>query len=126
MQGRKNFVKVGEIELKLDWPIRIRSKYGPMDAKDYYSRKLRSEIDEHNSLLVAIEKDFQSSYIISKEMKAFISAIFGNDGWIRLVEARWLRSKQHRHVAEYDPKDVVPLYVKSSYYAGNSYPGVPR
>ena len=58
MQGRKNFVKVGEIELKLDWPIRIRSKYGPMDAKDYYSRKLRSEIDEHNSLLVAIEKDF--------------------------------------------------------------------
>ena len=55
MHGRKNFVKVGEIELKLDWPIRIRSKYGPMDAKDYYSRKLRFEIDEHNAVLVGIE-----------------------------------------------------------------------
>ena len=60
MHGRKNFVKVGEIELKLDWPIRIRSKYGPMDAKDYYSRKLRFEIDEHNAVLVGIEWDLQT------------------------------------------------------------------
>ena len=49
MQKRKNFTKVGEIERRLDWPIRIRSKYGPLDAKDYYSRKLRHEIDEHNA-----------------------------------------------------------------------------
>ena len=54
MQGRKNFIKVGEIEGRLDWPIRIRSKYGPMDSKDYYSRKLRSEIDEHNALFIQI------------------------------------------------------------------------
>ena len=52
MQGRKNFVKVGDIEGRLDWPIRIRSKYGPMDSKDYYSRKLRTEIDEHNALFI--------------------------------------------------------------------------
>ena len=25
LQGRKNFIKVGEVELTLDWPIRIRS-----------------------------------------------------------------------------------------------------
>ena len=86
-----------------------------MDAKDYYSRKLRSEIDEHNAMSIGIEHDMILMGQMSKEMKAFISAIFGNDGWIRLVEARWLRSKQHRHVAEYDPKDVVPLYVHSSY-----------
>jgi len=51
MQGSKNFIKVGDIERQLDMPIRIRSKWGPMDSKDYYSRKLRTEIDEHNALL---------------------------------------------------------------------------
>lgn len=58
-----------------------------------------------------------------KEMKAFISAIFGNDGWVRLVEARWLRKLQGKHLAEYDPseKERVPIYVKSGYL-----PHVPR
>jgi len=46
MQGKATFVRVGEIERQLDWPIRIRNQYGPLDADDYYSRKLRSEIDE--------------------------------------------------------------------------------
>ena len=64
-----------------------------MDAKDYYSRKLRTEIDEHNALLLQIERDMSTNRIISKDMKAFISAVFGNDGWMRLVEARWLRNK---------------------------------
>ena len=118
MHGRKNFIKVGEIELKLDWPILIRSKFGPMDAKDYYSRKLRTEIDDNNALLRQIEKDMQTSTQMSKEMKAFISAIFGNDGWMKLVEARWLRNKQRKQNAEYDPKDVVPQYVKG--YATSS------
>lgn len=85
-------MKVGEIERQLEWPIRIRSQFGPLDAKDYYSSKLRAEIDEHNGLLYAIEKDTKTNETIKKEMKAFISAIFGNDGWIRLVEARWLRT----------------------------------
>ena len=47
-------------------------------------------------------------------MKAFISAIFGNDGWIKLVEARWLRKRQGLHEAEYDPRDV-RVYVKGGY-----------
>lgn len=63
----------------------------------------------------------ETNGIIAKEMKAFISAIFGNDGWIRLVETRWLRNKQHRHGAEYDPKVEIPIYVK-----GNYTPHVPR
>ena len=41
MRGGKNFIRVGEIEQQMDWPIKIRSRYGPMDAKDYYSKKLR-------------------------------------------------------------------------------------
>ena len=59
--GRKNFVKVGDIERELEWPIRVRSQYGPMDAEDYYSKKLRTEIDEHNAILSSIEKDFKTS-----------------------------------------------------------------
>ena len=47
-------------------------------------------------------------------MKAFISAVFGNDGWIKLVETRWLRKKQGRFDAEYDPRDV-KVYVKGGY-----------
>ena len=90
-----------------------------MDAKDYYSRKLRTEIDEHNALLIQIEKDMESNESIKKSMKAFVSAIFGNDGWFRLVEARWLRAKQQRRIAEYDPneKEAVPLFVKAHYDA---------
>ena len=34
MNGSKNFIKVGEIERQLDWPLRLRTKYGPLDAKD--------------------------------------------------------------------------------------------
>ena len=123
MTGRKNFIKVGEIERELDWPIRVRSHLGPMDAQDYYSKKLRTEIDEHNAILSAIEKDFKTSTIMSKEMKAFVSAVFGNDGWIKLVETRYLRKKQGLRGAEYDPEEGrgVKVYVKGYYQ-----PNVPR
>ena len=94
-----------------------------MDSKDYYSRKLRTEIDEHNFLLSQIEKDTESNDTIKKDMKAFVSAIFGNDGWFRLVEARWLRAKQQRRTAEYDPseKDAVPVYIEPHYNATRPY-----
>jgi hypothetical protein len=81
-----------------------------LDSKDYYSSKLRAEIDEHNGLLYGIEKDTKTNEIIKREMKAFISAVFGNDGWIRLVEARWLRAHQNMHEKEYDPNSV-KIYV---------------
>ena len=124
LQGKQNFVKVGEIERQMDWPIRIRSQFGPMDAKDYYSSKLRAEIDQHNSLLIMIDEDCKTNTVIMKEMKAFISAIFGNDGWIRLTEARWLRLKQNGREAEYDPREheAVQVYVKTQHYN----PMVPR
>ena len=69
-----------------------------------------------------------SHNILNTEMKAFISAIFGNDGWVKLVEARWLRIKQHRRAAEYDPneKEQVPIYVKANYKYGNQQIKVPR
>lgn len=60
---------------------------------------------------------------IKKEMKSFVSAVFGNDGWFRLVEARWLRARQHKRTAEYDPseKEQVPMYVKAHYNAERPY-----
>ena len=94
-----------------------------MDAEDYYSKKLRTEIDEHNAILSSIEKDFKTSQVIAKEMKAFVSAVFGNDGWIKLVEARFLRQRQGMGRAEYDPdkRSAVKVYVKGYYQ-----PNVPR
>lgn len=58
MQGAEEFISVGDIELRLDWPVRIRSRFGPMDDKDYYSQKLRTDIDEHNALLLGIVSDW--------------------------------------------------------------------
>ena len=123
MSGRKNYIKVGEIERELDWPMRLRDHFDPLDPDDYYSRKLRQEIDEQNAIVVAIEKDMQTHLLLNKEMKAFISAIFGNDGWIKIVEARYLRIKQEKHEFEYDPrgKDQVQVYVRGAYD-----PTVPR
>lgn len=96
-------MKVGEIEREVNWPMRLRAKYGPLDAKDYYSRKLRLEIDEHNALLISVSQDAATNETIRQEMIAFVSAIFGNDGWFRVVEARYLRIKQSRREKEYDP-----------------------
>ena len=58
MQGAEEYISVGDIELRLDWPVRIRSRFGPMDDKDYYSQKLRTDIDEHNALLLGIVRDW--------------------------------------------------------------------
>ena len=70
-----------------------------------------------------IHNDAVPHATLAKEMKAFISAIFGNDGWIKLTEARWLRKKQGMHEAEYDPteQNAVKVYVKGGYR-----PQVPR
>lgn len=45
MAGRKNYIEVGDIERQLDWPIRIKPA-GHFDGDDFYSSKLRQEIDE--------------------------------------------------------------------------------
>ena len=116
VSGSKKYVQVGNIERKLDWPIRIKSQFA-LDNEDHYSRKLRTEIDRQNGILKGVEEDQAANQQITKEMKAFITAVFGNDGWIRLVEARWLRKRQQRHDNEFDPEGakVVPVYVKGGY-----------
>ena len=76
---------------------------------------MRKEIDEQNAVLIMLERDQKTALELASSMKAFISAIFGNDGWIRLVEARSLRKRQELGDYEYDPKDLdaVKVYVKN-------------
>jgi len=86
--GKKNFVKVGGIERQLGWTVQAKKPI-VIDPNDFYSKKLRREIEEHETIIVANEKDNKLILVINKEMKAFISAIVGNDGWIKAAEADW-------------------------------------
>lgn len=70
-----------------------------------------------------MNKDDTTMTRISKEMKAFVSALFGNDGWIKLVEARFLRLRQAKQEHEYDPKDHAAVKV---YVHGDLKPTVPH
>ena len=117
MNGSHNFIKVGDIERELDWPLRLRTKYGPLDAKDYYSKKLRSQVDEHNSLLNNLEIDLETNEIIREDMKKFVSGIFGHEAWHRMLEIRWHRIRQVRRQAGYDPKieEMVPIVIKGHF-----------
>lgn len=62
-----------------------------MDAKDYYSRKLRMQVDEHNAILLNLGDDIAINDTIREEMKKFITGIFGHESWFRVLEVRWHR-----------------------------------
>jgi len=38
--------------------------------------------------------------------------VLGNQGWQRLVQARWLKKRQVHHDNEFDPEQVPKVYVK--------------
>ena len=42
MANKKTYIKVGEIEQQLNWPLSLRQKYGSTENKDYFSKKLRT------------------------------------------------------------------------------------
>ena len=117
MNGSINFVKVGEIERELDWPLRLRTKYGPLDAKDYYSKKLRTQVDEHNAILANLSLDIKTNDTIREEMTKFVTGMFGHEAWHRVLEIRWNRIRQIKRQAGYDPKidEMVPIVVKGHY-----------
>ena len=39
--GAPEFIKVGEIEHELNWPLRVEEKYGPIEDQDYFTRRMR-------------------------------------------------------------------------------------
>ena len=77
----KKHIKVGEIERELNWPLSLKSKYGPMESNDYFSRKLRTQIDEYNAIVTMVIKDIKTNEVIKEEMIEFVSRVFGNRGW---------------------------------------------
>ena len=81
----KKHIKVGEIERELNWPLSLKQKYGPMEGNDYFSRKLRMQIDEYNAIVTMVVKDIKTNEAIKEEMIEFICLVFGNRGWVQLV-----------------------------------------
>ena len=77
IHGADNYIKVGEIERELDWPLELREKYGPVGSTDYFSKKLRMQVDEHNYVLNLINSDIEINDIIRDEMVALVSKTFG-------------------------------------------------
>lgn len=43
--GVKGFIKVGEIEQDLNFPLQVTEKYGSMADKDYLTRRMRVQFD---------------------------------------------------------------------------------
>ena len=82
--GAKNFVKVGEIERELNWPLSLKQKHD-VEGGDYFSRKLRTQIDEYNAIVNMIVMDISLNEAIKDEMIEFISIMFGNKAWVKLV-----------------------------------------
>ena len=117
LNGSSNYIKVGEIEREQDWPLRLRTKYGPLDAKDYYSKKLRTQVDEHNALLNNLTNDIKINDTIRVEMTKFVTGMFGHEAWYRMLEIRWHRIQQVKRQAGYDPKidEMVPIVIKGHY-----------
>ena len=89
-QGKK-FVKVGMIERHVKWPIEIK-RVASIVRDDFYSKKLRQDIQEQGAFIAIVEREAQTAILINKEMKAFVSAVFGNDFWIKEVENNLNRS----------------------------------
>ena len=53
IHGTKNFIKVGEIERELDWPLQLREKYGPIGSTDYFSKCSRRLL-RSTTLLISV------------------------------------------------------------------------
>ena len=108
--NKKDYIKVGEIEQQLNWPLSLRQKYGSQENNDYFSKKLRTQIDEYNMIVSMIENDIAENHVIKTEMVEFITYVFGNRGWVNIVETRWLKLKKEHSLYSADPRDdgIVP------------------
>ena len=115
VSGKKNFVKVGVKERQLDWPVNAK-KPMTIDPNDFYSKKLRREIEEQKVEINKLDKESEVFILLNKEMKAFISAVFGNDDWIRIAEATWKRMNQPASSKDYNTtQHTSKLYGRSAF-----------
>ena len=52
-----------------------------------------------------IETDIAENHTIKTEMVEFITYMFGNRGWVNIVEMRWLKLKKEHNLYGADPRD---------------------
>lgn len=71
--GDPNFVKVGEIEFKLNYPLRVSEKYGSIEDNDYFTRRMRIQFDQFVTCLNALEEDLKVSEDIAELMIPFVT-----------------------------------------------------
>lgn len=98
--GFERYVKVGEIERELNWPLQLQDRYGPdKQNAEYFSKKLRMQADEHNAILNMIQADSQTHDDIRASMVRFLGRALGYEGvrWIRTLESRWIKG---RHLSD--------------------------
>lgn len=109
--GRK-YIKVGEIELRVGYNMRVDRNL--VDDADYFLRKMATEVEEGHEVIGIMDREMATLELITDESRSFLTNIFGNPGWERLVQARWLKKRQINHDNEFDPnkEDVPKIYVK--------------
>ena len=98
--GAQKYVKVGEIERELNWPLQLQDRYGPdKQNAEYFSKKLRMQADEHNAILNMIYADIKTHDDIRASMVRFLGRALGYEGvrWIRTLESRWIKG---RHLSD--------------------------
>ena len=101
--GVKGFIKVGEIEQELNFPLQVTEKYGSMADKDYFTRRMRVQFDEFLASLNAVECHISMLDDFRNEMVAFVSEVLGHRAWTKSVNK--LQSKRKRRLVFSDYSD---------------------
>jgi hypothetical protein len=105
----KKHILVGEIEEWLGYKMRVSRDL--VNDSNFYLRKMATEIEDGWDLVRILEREAESHQLLTQESQAFLTKVFGNPGWMRLVEARWLKQRQIEHQNDYDPCEVPPVFV---------------
>ena len=73
--GRKH-IRVGEIEQKVGYKMRVTRD--PVDDKNYFERKLETEIREGEEVIQILERELSTFLEISNRSREFNSYVRGN------------------------------------------------
>ena len=65
------------------------------------------QVDEHNAIRNMINEDIKTHDIMRNEMVEFLTKVLGhpNQGWVRLLEARWMKRK--RNLTFVEPRAIL-------------------
>jgi hypothetical protein len=99
--GVKGFIKVGEIEQELNFPLKVTNKYGSMADKDYFTRRMRVQFDEFLASLNAVEGHISMLDDFNSEMVAFVSEVLGHRAWTKSVNKLQLKRKRQPEFSDY-------------------------